>query len=93
VAEYPESVIRAEIGTRIHQGMDDEQIDAVEQRVRDKLADEPPIRPMGNVQLAIREAKGGMLSTDGPREREAYRLGVASLTNPRSTSTRGGHGV
>lgn len=73
MAEYPESVILSEIAAHVHQGMDDEQIDAVEQRVRAELAAEPPIEAMGTVQLAIREA-GGMLSTDGRREYEAFRL-------------------
>lgn len=77
MAEYPESVIRAEVAARLHQGMDDEHVAAVEAAVRDLLAAEPPIAPMSRVQVAIRKA-GGWLSTDGLREREAFRLATTS---------------
>lgn len=73
MAEYPESTIRAAVAARLHQGMDDEEVDAVEQAVRDELAAEPQVEPMSALQVAIRRA-GGWLSTDGRREEEAFRL-------------------
>jgi hypothetical protein len=40
-------------------------------------AELPHVEPMRGLRLAVRIAKGGPLSTDGPVEREALRLGVA----------------
>jgi hypothetical protein len=31
-----------------------------------------PVEPMSPLRVALRDAKGGWLSTDGPRERAAY---------------------
>jgi hypothetical protein len=73
MASYPESTIRAAVAARLHQGMDEEQVDAVEQEVRAEFAAEPPIEPMAPLRVAARKA-GGWLSTDGRRDREAFRL-------------------
>jgi hypothetical protein len=54
MADYPESTIRAVVAARLHQGMDDEEVYAVECKVRDELAAEPPVAPMSSLQVAIR---------------------------------------
>jgi hypothetical protein len=73
MAEYPESVIQSVIVTRIHQGMDAEQAEAVEARVRAELAAEPPIKPMSELGVALIKA-GGWSPRHTRRDEEAYRL-------------------
>lgn len=73
MAEYPESTIRAITAARLHQGMDDEEIYAVDQEVRTELAAEPPVGAMSPLQVAIIEA-GGWSPRHTHRDEEAYRL-------------------
>lgn len=73
MAEYPESAIRAAVAARLHQGMDDEEVYAVEQEVRAELAAEPPIEPMSKLGVAIVQA-GGWSEHHTQRDEEAYRL-------------------
>lgn len=50
----------------------------------------PCVLPMTGVRLAVRLAKGGPLSTDGPDEREAFRL---ALVRKRRAAALDDHGT
>lgn len=74
-----ERTIQGEIRSRIHQGMDDEQADAVEAEVRAELADEPlptPGRPQ-DIGHAARHALGRPFTDFDWRREESYQLAVA----------------